>query len=561
MSNSHHSLSSTPKDAPIDWQCFSYLTAERSITYRAIIDVFAAAKAEFSLHLRPAEIRTALGWQSLSLEMDELDSALQQLEAWGNLQSYQDKADVASLADYYRKSLLYQLTAAGEAAHASTLTFAERLAQQAKLDARALERIADGAGQLERLIQQLRVQPDSIDSMLVLTTLRSLCQDADELTSRAQSFFRWLHEQTESDRNDLQAFLAYKERLIDYLQQFVGELITTGNEIATRLNRISKDEYTQLAQLTAVEEIGLPRAGEEAEHPTRIRESALRWRQRLVGLCGWFSRQGTRPAQLEQLRAAARAAIPRLIQLAGQMNDQQSGRSDRVADLRTLATHFLRCRNDAEAHQLFRAAFALSPCRHLRIDLPTIEDRDQNPIKTSERWVDARPVEFSPQLRKSGRQPGAAPHRRIVDRSEQRAAAKRRLQMETGKKDSSRETLIALGKRKLSQIGELDHDAFHLLLELIELANAHPTPHRNRAIPQIIRATSRDGSVQIALNPLAAAANSDVLNGPSLPNDLSTLDAHYEYRVAENRRALAKIYISSGCLMLPDRWMEVTRAL
>jgi uncharacterized protein (TIGR02677 family) len=516
----------------LDWSCFSYLTADKAGLYRAVVNVFAQAKAEFELHMRPAQVKSRLGDSGNDYETAQVEAALQQLEAWGNLQSYQDRADVASLADFYRKSLLYQMTAAGEAAHASTLTFAERLQQQAKLDARALERIAERAGQLENLARQLRQKPGDVDSIIVLTTVRSICEDTDELTSRAQSFFRWLHEQTESGRTDLQAFLTYKERLIEYLQQFVGELITRGSTIAKRLNSVSDAEYSELARLTAEEQLGDPRVGEEESHEQRIDVARRKWLQQLIGLRGWFSRSGGNVAQLEQLRAAARNAIPRLLQLAAQMNERQSGRSDRVADLYSLAGRFLACRDDAQAHRLYRAAFALAPARHLRVDQQTIDARDQDPISADTRWQDAEPVEFSPQLRKTGRESGAAPNRRVVDRTKQRAAAARRLATEAGRIDSSRETLIALGRRRLSEISELDADAFHLMMELIELCVPREAINPS-AIDQFEReatATSRDGSVRIVVQPV------------------------------DDGRRVACLATDAGDVSLPDMRVEVTRA-
>jgi len=511
----------SPSDRAIDWQCFSYLTVDKAAIYRAMIQVFADAKAEFTLHLRPAQVRESLQAHACVLEADEVEAALQQLETWGNLQSYQDRSDAPSLVEFYRKSLLYQMTAAGEAAYASTLTFRERLEQQAKLDARALDRIREGSGQLERLARHLRDDAATVDSVVVLTTVRSICQDTDELTSRAQSFFRWLHEQTESERADLESFLQYKEQLIDYLRQFVSELITRGAEIAKRLSTITDDEYKGLARIAAVEEAGDPRAGEKDRHAAQIDVAQSKWRQRLLGLRGWFSSSGGSAAQLEQLRSAARAAIPRLLQLAAQMNDRETGKSDRVADLRRLAVTFLRCQDDSQAHRLFREAFALSPARHLRIDQATIDDRDQNPVSADTRWLDAAPIEFSPQLKSTGRESAASASRKVMDRSKALAAARRRLETGAGREDSARETLIALGKRRLSEIGELDSDAFRLLMELIELA----------IVGRRATATSRDGSVGISVE--------------AFPDD---------------SQRVASVATKAGSVMLGDMWIEVQRA-
>ena len=556
----------------LDWQCFSYLTVEKNDLYRAIVQIFAAAKSEFKLHLRPDQIRQSLIDQDSRIEVTEVENALQALEGWGNLQSYQDNSDVSSLADYYRKRLLYQMTAAGEAAHASTLTFAQRIQQQAKLDARALDRIAESAGQLQRLAEQIRTNSVAIDSVVVLTTVRSICQDADELTSRAQSFFRWLHEQTESKQADLESFLSYKERLIEYLQEFVSQLIAQGAVIANRLKPISMAEMIQLAQLSAEEEVGEPRAGEEHQHAIQLEKKTRQWQQRLSGLRSWFSRSGGRSAQLEQLRAAARAAIPRLLQLASQMNERQSGRSDRVADLRALAVKFLACRDDSEAHRLYRASFALSSSRHLKVDQSTIEHRDQNPESNSTRWSDAEPIEFSPQLRTHGRQPAAASNRRVVNRTQQRAEAKRRISLTSGRNNSARETLVSLGQTRLSSVGELDTDTFRLLIELVELAVSKPN-NNNVAQNKNNFAISRDGTLQIETRPVEKPFSSSESDDAQKPNsgesgyggskgsDLGNGKMKLEKTeiVPSPAVPLAVIGTKAGELMLPDMWFEVQR--
>ena len=203
------------------------------------------------------------------------------------------------------------------------------------------------------------------------------------------------------------------------------------------------------------------------------------------------------------------------------MNDRETGKSDRVADLRRLAVSFFRCQDDGQAHRLYREAFALSPARHLRIDQATIDDRDQNPVSAESRWLNATPVEFSPQLRSTGREGMASSSRKIVDRSKALAAARRRIETDTGREESSQETLIALGKRRLSEINELESDTFRLLMDLIELA----------VIGHRATATSRDGSIAISVEAL---------------HD----DGH----------CVASVATIAGNVMLRDMWIEVQRA-
>ena len=49
------------------------------------IHAFAAAKAEFQLHLRPTQIKEAVIAGRLSIERSDIETALQQLESWGTL--------------------------------------------------------------------------------------------------------------------------------------------------------------------------------------------------------------------------------------------------------------------------------------------------------------------------------------------------------------------------------------------------------------------------------------------------------------------------------------------
>jgi uncharacterized protein (TIGR02677 family) len=79
------------------------------------LDVFAAAKRQFRLHLRPDEVLSEAKWSSERPNIDAVQHALGQLVEWGNLQSQPDTARVATIEDFYRKRLLYRMTMGGEA--------------------------------------------------------------------------------------------------------------------------------------------------------------------------------------------------------------------------------------------------------------------------------------------------------------------------------------------------------------------------------------------------------------------------------------------------------------
>ena len=87
---------------------FSHVTAEKTGVYRAVMEIFAAAKRQFRLHLRPDEVLVEARWPGARPSLEEVQQALSQLVEWGNLQAQPDTARVASIEDFYRKRLLYR---------------------------------------------------------------------------------------------------------------------------------------------------------------------------------------------------------------------------------------------------------------------------------------------------------------------------------------------------------------------------------------------------------------------------------------------------------------------
>lgn len=467
---------------------FACLTSAKAPLYRAILDVFAEARAGFLLHLRPSEVYgrlTAVGTH-VDGGVEEVETALTQLCQWQVLEAFNDSADVATLADFHRRRLQYQLTAVGEAVHESTQQFLSRLSSRITLDAASLSRIHDNLAELSAL-----AAAEQVDAPRAFSVLRQVVADVEDLTARAQSFFRWLHEQTESRRSDLDTFLDYKQRLIEYLREFVGELLTRGARIAMVLQGMA-DDTDRLLQAVAEEET---RETYDASDPTGVvvrREALAQWGHRWQGLRHWFLDDAAGPAQSRQLQAAARAAIPRVLALAQQQRLRRGNRSDRAADLRELAAWFLEAEDDRAAHRLWRAAFGLAPARHLTVDAARLEEMDSSPVAAETAWADAPPVEIDPQLRRSGRQRTASAVRAIVDTSSAREELRQRLAAERQQEAAVRQELLNLGRRRFSEIGQLSPESFGLLMDLVSSATDARRPETS-----VATGTSRDGRMRI----------------------------------------------------------------
>jgi uncharacterized protein (TIGR02677 family) len=240
-------------------------------------------------------------------------------------------------------------------------------------------------------------------------------------------------------------------------------------------------------------------AAGEPDRAELVQQYLHGWQTRWQGLHGWFVGSRAHPSQAMLLRNRARRAITELLEAVTRLNERRLGRSDRSADFRTLALWFAEADSDLDAHRLWRAAFGLTPARHLSIDDDTLQVRAGQPVASNTSWLEAPPLQVSPRLREIGsyRKPGLPPT--VENRDRERDLLARRLADETAQTRAARARL-ATGKRsRLSELGELDRNSFALFLQLLgEALGALRQPDA------AVSLTTGDGSLRIDLEPLAA---------------------------------------------------------
>ncbi|MBA2408521.1 MAG: TIGR02677 family protein [Gammaproteobacteria bacterium] len=465
---------------------FRHVTTDHANNYRTIMHCFAAAKRQFRLHLRPDEILLDAQWPAAAPGADELTTWLAQLVDWGNLQAQPDTARVSTIEDFYRKRLLYRLTPGGEAAEVGLQAFAEALARKGELQSVALADILD---RLEGLAQLARDTPP--DTAKVHEALRDLVNVFAGLAQNAEAFMAGLARTLELQRAELDAVMAFKTRLIDYLERFIGDLVERSSRISLKLRELGSIS-SNLLRIAAEREAHDAAPGDAQARNDAVTQRIAAWEERWSGLLRWFVSDGRAQSQSELLRASARAAIPRLLSAVSTLNERRAGRSDRSADFRTLALWFAETRNVGEAHRLWRAAFGLAPARHLSLAVG-------EEVSAAASWRDAPPLPIHPRLREVGQLATRGGPPRIQDRSRERALLAAQLAEEAAQLAAARARLATGRDIRLSELGALDRHAFRLFLNLLgEALAVQVAPH----LP--VERASNDGLLLVRLEPLSA---------------------------------------------------------
>lgn len=477
---------------------FRHLAADKAGLYRTIMAVFAAAKRQYRLQLRPEEVLNEAVWAGTPPSRDEMAQALAQLTDWGNLESQPDMARKQTLADFYRAHSIYRLSRGGEAAEAGLEAFVRNLRHHAQLQTVALEDIDSRLQALRQLLDAAE-SIDGVDVAKANGILRDLVRVFEDMTANAQAFMAGVARSLELRQADATGLVAYKRRLIEYLDRFVSDLIRRSDTIARLLRDLSMRIDAVLGRI-AEREARDAAPGDAEDLASETTQGLAEWRERWKGLCGWFLSSGNEPPQAELLRARARAAIPQLLGAIAAVNERRSGRSDRSADFRVLAQWFCACDNDDDSHRLARAAFALNPARHFSLD---VSGDDDVPASTS--WLDAPPLTINPRLRKYGEAAPRGQMPRIQDRSQARELMARQMAEEARQVEAARQRLATGRPTRLSELGELDPHAFGLFLSLLgEALAAQDDPE------QAVERQTGDGLLRIRMEPLDADSRAHV---------------------------------------------------
>ena len=481
---------------------FAYLATQNAGLYRQVMLAFVTAKRRFVVHMRAEDVVAELAADGPN-DPSAVTDALARLVDWGNLRADPDTSRVTSVEDFHRARFLYQLTHAGEAAERSLAVFDEQLGRRGALQAVALEDIATGL----RALDQLTHDPDP-DVGRTALLLRDLVRRCVDLADNAQAFMGSLQRTIDLYELDTEAFRAYKDRLIEYLERFIKDLTGIGGEIAELLGGLDPDRIDRLLVLVAqrdAEDIA-PGAGAAEDFREQAFAGELTaWQERWAGLQQWFISSSEHPSQAKLLRARARKAIPDLLAVIALLNERRAGRSDRTADFRELAVWFAQAPDEPAMHRVWQATFGLHSSRHLTIDADTAQARANVPIAPGTPWREAPPLMISPRLRRTGSYERRGKPNRVIDRRAERGKLSERAAAEAEQTAAARARLVTEHPIRLSHLGHLDPNAFSLFLALLGEALSGQRPGERE-----IRATTGDGSLEIRLAPVPEAAMAEI---------------------------------------------------
>lgn len=454
---------------------FAYTVEPLAPLYRAVLRLFLEAKARYRIQFRPDEVAA-----ELRRDVQDVERALDQLVQWGNLRRSHDTGRVATLADFRRRHLIYQLTPAGEAAERAVGEVVAALERSGSLQRVMLGTILRNLVEIHRELAESEPRPERLFEHLFNVT-----EQFRALTENASTFLARLHEAIDQGEVHAEAFLAYKQAVLEYLEQFLGELSETAPRITAEVQAIDGERLVLLAA-----------QADAAPSPLGIQDPSDGLRRKWRGIAAWFVGDGREPATVEHLRAAARGAINRILLVLERLHEKRFRRFSRTADLLRLAGWFDGLAAGEEAHRLFQQAFGLFGARHLGG-----LDEDPDLVLPATSWWEAPPVPIAPALRRTGRGTALGRIPPLADHSTVKDFLAARYRREQEAQAAALARFAGRGPVTLADLPPLSADELALLLSLLDrLLAAAPGPDGRR------EARSRDGRLRLRLEETGGSA-------------------------------------------------------
>ena len=160
-----------------------------------------------------------------------------------------------------------------------------------------------------------------------------------------------------------QAFLLFKDRLVEYLRNFVRSLQLNVGTIEEILEGLGEDQVETVLEKAVEYDLSIPRMDMEEVN----REQRLDLAQgRFASIRAWFVGKGGGDNEAGKLFDATNDIIRRITRYAARISEQNTLGINRREEYRKLAKTFLQCRDLAEAHCLGASVFGLEQPRHIR---------------------------------------------------------------------------------------------------------------------------------------------------------------------------------------------------
>lgn len=332
-----------------------YLNTENTDRYRCIMRIFYENTEKLHSWMYQEEVFEALRnfpeFRDYRLEQCQQD--LNMLVNWHNLETLQDTRHVSSLEEFQSKRYRYQMSPYSVEIERLVLRLENLQIEGGSLEPTLLERIRRS---LERF-------PDMADASAAeaYDFWDELERNFTRLNQNYHDYIRDLSSVRAEEMMHTREFLLFKDKLVEYLRNFVTTLQRNVGVIEELLENLSPALCDAVLEKVNAYEAAIPRM--EAVDPAVIAENN---RGKLESIRRWFQTAEGEDNEAGKLFDATNDIIRRITRFAMELSEKSAMGANRREEYRKAAELFLACTELSEAHRLSACIFGVEMPRHLQ---------------------------------------------------------------------------------------------------------------------------------------------------------------------------------------------------
>ena len=202
------------------------------------------------------------------------------------------------------------------------------------------------------------------DTNEVYTWGNDLNNDFVRLNQNYQDYIRDFNSVKAEEMMHTKQFLVFKDRLVEYLRNFIKGLQRNVGVIEETLRMMQSDMVEQVLEKVVAYELSIPRMDVEVKR--ELIEEKIRGRYQSI--YDWFVAKDAEN-EAGKLFDATNDIIRRITRYAAQLSEKNSFGANRREEYRKVAQIFLQCEDIRQAHCLSAMVFGLERPYHMKGDL------------------------------------------------------------------------------------------------------------------------------------------------------------------------------------------------
>ena len=247
-----------------------YLAQENTYRYRPIMRFFYHKYEQAENWLFKEEIYEELKDKITDYTMEDLERDLEFLVENLSLTTVQDVNNINSLADFKFKKYRYQLTDYAIAIERMTIELEEMEVKVASLSPKRFEVLRDLLKKLKGI--------DSLSNEELLDTWERITNEFNDINRNYQDFLKKFQEAKTEELLQSTVFLEYKNKIVQYLNDFIKEYLNQADVISNILKSMGPDFETILVNRLEKSEKSIPKINADFNYQKYNQINLGKWR-------------------------------------------------------------------------------------------------------------------------------------------------------------------------------------------------------------------------------------------------------------------------------------------